>query len=69
MQLLHLRNTLIQTPIHSRGDSQRPSNHSADTRQEARESLRFSFAVDDFHGGDIVIEEDAGDTARGVDAL
>lgn len=69
MQLLHLRNPLVQTPIHSRCDSQRPSDHSANTRQEPREGLRSRFAVDDFHGRDIVVEEHAGDTAGGVDAL
>lgn len=69
MHLLHPRNTLIQPPIHSRSNRQRPTNNSTNTRQKPGESLLFRFTVDDLHGRDVVVEKHAGDTALRVNAL
>ena len=69
MHLLHPRNTLIQPPIHSRSNGQRPTDNSTNTGQKPRKSLRLRLAVDDLHGRDVVVEEYAGDTALRVDAL
>ena len=65
---MHLSNArssraLVQPSIYGRRDGQSAADDSADACQEACESLWSGFAVDDFHGGYVVGEEDAGDTA------
>ena len=65
---MHLSDTrspraFIQPSIYRRRNSQSAADDGADARQEACEGLWSRFAVDDFHRGDVVGEEDAGDTA------
>ena len=65
---MHLSNArspraLVQPSIYRRRNGQSTANDGADARQEACEGLWSGFAVDDFHGGYVVGEEDTGDTA------
>jgi len=69
VQLLHPDSTLVQAAIDGRRDGQGASDHGAHARQEPREGLWPLLAVDNLHGGDIVVEENAGDAALGVEAL
>lgn len=54
MHLPHPLMTLIQRTIHGGGDGQGAANHSTDADEEAGEGLGAGFAVDDFHGGDVL---------------
>lgn len=69
MNLLHPHSPLIQSPIHSRRNSQRPADNRTNTSQETRERLRPRLPVDNFHRGNVIVEEHAGDAALRVDAL
>ena len=68
---MHFPNTrssraLIQPPVYRCRNRQGTSDNGADACEEAGEGFGAGFAVDDFHGGDVVGEEDAGDTASAL---
>lgn len=69
MNLLHPHSPLIQPPIHSRRNSQRPANNRTNPRQETRERLCPRLPVDNLHRGNVVVEKHTGDTTLRVDAL
>ena len=54
VHLLQPRTTLVQSPIDSSSDRQSSADNGADADEEAREGLGAGFAVDDFHGGDVL---------------
>lgn len=69
MHLLHPHRTLIQAAIDRRRNGQGPSDHGAHARQESREGLGSLLPVDHLHRRDVIVEEDARDTALGVETL
>lgn len=69
VQLLNTHTTLVETAVQSRCHSQGSTNNGTDSSQETGEGLGPGLTVDDLHRGDVVVEEDAGDAARGVHAL
>lgn len=54
MHLPHPLMALIQRAIDSGGDGQGAADHGTDADEEAGEGLGAGFAVDDFHGGDVL---------------
>lgn len=66
MQLLHSQGTLVQPTVNGRGNGQGTTDDGTDAGQETRETLGPGLAVDDLHRRDVVVEEDAGNTVRGV---
>ena len=54
---------LVKPPINRGRHRQRTANNGSNAGEEAGECLRSGFAVDDFHGGDVVGEEYTGYTA------
>ena len=54
MHLLQPRATLVQSPVDGSGDGQSSAHDGADADEEAREGFGAGFAVDDFHGGDVL---------------
>lgn len=69
VQLPHPADALVERAVDRSRNGERPTNDRANAGQEAGEGLWPCLAVDDLHGRDVVVEEDAGDPARGVDAL
>lgn len=69
MQFPHPTNSLVKRAINSRRNGKRPTNNCAYTRQETSEGLRPHLTIDNLHRRDVVVEKDAGNTARCVDAL
>lgn len=67
MQFLYPRCTLVERSIYSCCNGQCAANDGAHAGQEAGESLAAFFAIDYFHRGDIVAEEDTWDAAPVVD--
>ncbi len=59
MQFLDPTGTLVHPSIDGRGHSKRPTNNSTNPRQKPSKRLRPLFPVDDFHGGDVIAEENA----------
>lgn len=55
MHLLHTLIALVQQPVHGSSDRESPANDCAEADEEPREGLGALFAVDDFHGGDVLI--------------
>lgn len=68
MQFLHPQLPLVQEPINSRRDCQRPADNGTDARQKPRETFWSRLAIDNLHRGDVVVEEDTRDATLGVDA-
>jgi hypothetical protein len=69
MSFLHSQGSLVQESVHGGGHCQRAPDHGTHARQETREGLGTGFTVDDFHRGDVVVEEHAGNAALRVDTL
>lgn len=63
MEFLDSGGALVDASVDGRSDGQCAANDGADTGEEACECFRPFFAVDDFHRGNVVAEEDAGDAA------
>ena len=66
MQLLYPLTSLVQESVYGRSCNQDSSDYPADPDKEAGETRGARFPVDDFHGGDIVREKDAGNTTTSV---
>lgn len=54
MQFLHSHRAFIKATVNGSGDSEGTSDDRTDAGQEAGKSLRAFFAVDNFHGGDVL---------------
>ena len=63
MQFLYPRCTLVECSVYSCCNGQCATNDGAHAGQEAGECFAAFFAIDYFHGGDVVAEEDAWDAA------
>ena len=67
MQFLYPRCTLVERSVYGCCNGQCAANNGAHAGQEARKCFAAFFAIDHFHGGDVVAEEDAWDTAPVID--
>lgn len=54
MHLLDLVRALVQHAVDGRGDGQGAADDGAEADKETGEGLCALFAVDDFHGGDVL---------------
>lgn len=54
VHLLYAIDALVENAVYGRGDCKRTTDDSAETDKEAGEGLGADFAVDDFHGGDVL---------------
>lgn len=55
MHLLDLVRALVQHAIYGGGDGERAADDGAQADEEAGEGLEALFAVDDFHGRDVLV--------------
>lgn len=69
VELLYPDRTLVQAAIDGSSNSERTTDDGADAGQEPGERLGTGLPVDHLHGGDVVVEEDTGDTGGSVQTL
>jgi len=59
MHLADLIRALVHDAIEGRGDGQRAADDGAQADEEGGEGLVADFAVDDLHGGDVLVSSSA----------
>lgn len=69
MKLLHPQRALVQATVDGGCYGQCTSHNGTNAGEETSEGLGTCLPVDDFHGRDVVLEEDAGETTLRVDTF